>query len=137
LWERRGGQCQVRLGEALILSKGEWVQALSLPDTLSKVRVGNPCRFGFKRNPIYGRELPIGVYQEEGDRERVVLIKSFRKRLREVVLVGRLDLLGEKRREKKKGKKRGKVFAEHDFFICSNHILGKLFLAFGASLRIQ
>ena len=31
------------------------------------------------------------------------------------VLVGRLDLLGEKRREKKKGKKRGKVFAEHDF----------------------
>ena len=85
LWERRGGQCQVRLGEALILSKGEWVQALSLPDTLSKVRVGNPCRFGFKRNPIYGRELPIGVYQEEGDRERVVLIKSFRKRLREIV----------------------------------------------------
>jgi len=85
LWERRGGQCQVRLGEALILSRGEWVQALSLPDTLSKVRVGNPCRFGPKRNPIYGRELPIGVYQEEGDREKVVLIKSFRKRLREVV----------------------------------------------------
>jgi superfamily II DNA/RNA helicase len=85
LWERRGGQCQVRLGEALILSKGEWVQALSLPDTLSKVRVGNPCRFGLKRNPIYGRELPIAVYQEEGGRESVVLIKSFSKRLREVV----------------------------------------------------
>ena len=31
------------------------------------------------------------------------------------LLVGRLDLLGEKRREKKKGKKRSKVFAEHEF----------------------
>jgi hypothetical protein len=85
LWERRGGQCQARLGEALVLSKGEWVQALSLHDTLSKVKVGNPCRFGLKRNPIYGRELPIAVYQNDDDRENVVLIKSFRKRLREVV----------------------------------------------------
>ena len=31
------------------------------------------------------------------------------------LLVGRLDLSGEKRREKKKGKKRSKVFAEHEF----------------------
>jgi hypothetical protein len=85
LWERRGGQCQARLREALILSKGEWVQALSLPDTLSKIRVGNPCRFGLKRTPVYGRELPVAVYQEGADRESVVLIKSFRKRLREVV----------------------------------------------------
>lgn len=88
LWERRGGKCQARLGEALVLSKGEWVQALSLHDTLSKVKVGNPCRFGPKKNPIYGRELPIAVYQEE-DREKVVLIKSFRKRLREVVAAER------------------------------------------------
>jgi len=85
LWERRSGQCQARLGEALVLSKGEWVQALSLPETLGKVRVGNPCRFGPKGNPVYGREMPIGVYQEEGGRDKVVLIKSFRKRLREVV----------------------------------------------------
>lgn len=85
LWERRGGQCQARLGEALVLSKGEWVGALSLHDTLSKVKVGNPCRFGLKRNPVYGRELPIAIYQDDEDRENVVLIKSFRKRLREVV----------------------------------------------------
>ena len=85
LWERRGGQCQARLGEALVLSKGEWVQALSLPETLSKVRVGNPCRFGLKKRPVYGRELPIAVYEEGSDGERVVLIKSFRKKLREAV----------------------------------------------------
>jgi hypothetical protein len=86
LWERRGGQCQARLGEALVLSKGEWVQALSLPETLSKVRVGNPCRFGLKKRPVYGRELPIAVYEEGSDGERVVLIKSFRKKLREAVV---------------------------------------------------
>ncbi len=85
LWERRGGQCQARLDEALVLSKGEWVRALSLPDTLSKVRVGNPCRFGPRKMPVYGRELPIAVYEEGSDRERVVLIKSFRKKLREAV----------------------------------------------------
>ena len=85
LWERRGGQCQARLEEALVLSKGEWVRALSLPDTLSKVRVGNPCRFGTRKMPVYGRELPIAVYEEGSDRERVVLIKSFRKKLREAV----------------------------------------------------
>ena len=85
LWERRGGQCQARLDEALVLSKGEWVRALSLPDTLSKVRVGNPCRFGPRKMPVYGRELPIAVYEEGSGRERVVLIKSFRKKLREIV----------------------------------------------------
>jgi hypothetical protein len=85
LWERRGGQCQARLGEALVLTKGEWVQALSLPDTLSKVRIGNPCRFGLKKMPVYGRELPVAVYQDGSDRGSVVLIKSFRKKLREVV----------------------------------------------------
>ena len=53
------------------------------------------------------------------------------------VLVGRLDLLAEKRREKKKEKNRDKGFAEHVFFIFSNHCLGKLFLAFGMRLRIH
>ena len=66
--EKRG-QCQARLEEALVLSKGEWVRALSLPDTLSKVRVGNPCRFGTRKMPVYGRELPIAVYEEGSDRE--------------------------------------------------------------------
>ena len=53
------------------------------------------------------------------------------------VLVGRRDLLAEKRREKKKEKYRDKGFAEHVFFIFSNHCLGKLFLAFGMRLRIH
>ena len=64
LWERRGGKCQAKLGEALILSKGEWAKALTLPDTLSKVRVGNPCRFGNKKDRD-GREIPIGVLESE------------------------------------------------------------------------
>lgn len=85
LWERRGGQCQARLGEALVLSKGQWVAALTLPDTLSKVRIGNPCRFGRKRDPIYGRELPLAVYEEDSNGEAVTLIKSFRRKLREAV----------------------------------------------------
>ena len=83
LWERRGGQCQAPLGEALALHKGEWVKALSLPDTLGKVKVGNPCRFGEKKNPIYGRELPLAVYEMESNGKRVTLTKSFRKTLRE------------------------------------------------------
>lgn len=85
LWERRGGQMQAKLGDALVLDRGEWVKALTLPDTLSKVQAGNPCRFGKKKNPIYGRELPLAVYDEDSDRKRVILIKSFRNKLREVV----------------------------------------------------
>ena len=38
-----------------------------------------------KKNPIYGRELPLAVYDEDSDRKRVILIKSFRNKLREVV----------------------------------------------------
>ena len=85
LWERRGGKCQAKLGEALILSKGEWVKALTLPDTLSKVRVGNPCRFGNKKDRVYGREIPIGVLESEENPQKVILIKSFRKKLRDAV----------------------------------------------------
>ena len=85
LWERRGGQSQASLGEAWILEKGEWVRALTLPETLSKVKVGNPCRFGKRKNPIYGREIPVGVYDSEDEKEKVILIKSFRKKLREAV----------------------------------------------------
>ena len=84
LWERRGGKSQTNLGDALVLSKGEWVRALALPDTLSKVRVGNPCRFGKRSDPIYGREIPLAVYQEDSNGEQVVLIKSFHKKLKEV-----------------------------------------------------
>ena len=73
------------LGEAWILEKGEWVRALTLPETLSKVKVGNPCRFGKRKNPIYGREIPVGVYDSEDEKEKVILIKSFRKKLREAV----------------------------------------------------
>ena len=85
LWERRGGKCQAKLGEALILSKGEWVKALTLPDTLSKVRVGNPCRFGNKKDRVYGQEIPIGVLESEENPQKVILIKSFRKKLRDAV----------------------------------------------------
>ena len=55
LWERRSGQLQTSLKKALALHRGEWVPALSLPDTLSKLPFGNPCRFGTKKSPTYGR----------------------------------------------------------------------------------
>ena len=86
LWERRSGQSKQKLGKALVLSKGEWVNPLTLHDTLGKVKIGNPCRFGTKKERIYGRELSIGMYQDEenGSHIKIVLIKSFRKRLREV-----------------------------------------------------
>jgi superfamily II DNA/RNA helicase len=85
LWERRGGQCQAPLGETYALHKGEWVKALTLPDTLGKVNVGNPCRFGSKKNPVYGREVPVGVYDKESEGKHVTLTKSFRKQLRQTV----------------------------------------------------
>lgn len=81
LWERRGGQMKTRLGDALVLKKGAWVKALTQPETLSKVRAGNPCRFGKRKDPVYGRELPFAVYEEDSQKSRVVLIKSFRAKL--------------------------------------------------------
>ena len=85
LWERRGGQSQALLGEAFALYRGEWVNALSLPDTLSRVRIGNPCRFGTKKNPTYGREWPVAIFEKGSDRNLVTLTKSFRKKLRDTV----------------------------------------------------
>ena len=85
LWERRGGQCQAPLGESFVIYKGEWVKALTLPDTLGKVKMGNPCRFGNKKQPIYGREVPIAVYETDSKGKRVTLTKSFRKQLRETI----------------------------------------------------
>ena len=87
LWERRSGQTKVKLSDALALSKGEWVNPLGLPDTLGKVKLGNPCRFGTKKDRVYGRELSLGMFSEDGsgNNEKIILIKSFRKRLREVV----------------------------------------------------
>ena len=85
LWERRGGQSQALLGEAFALYRGEWVNALSLPDTLSRVRIGNPCRFGTKKNPTYGREWPVGIFEKGSNRNLVTLTKSFRKKLRDTV----------------------------------------------------
>jgi len=85
LWERRGGQTKTPLGRAMVLMDSEWVPALSLADTLSKVKVGNPCRFGSRKSPTYGKEIPIAVYVEESMGEKVLLIKSFRKLLRQAV----------------------------------------------------
>lgn len=85
LWERRGGQCQAPLGEAFALHKGEWVKALTLPDTLGKVKMGNPCRFGNKKNLTYGREVPLAIVDSESMGKRVTLTKSFRKNLRETI----------------------------------------------------
>ena len=57
LWERRGGRPKPRWsGDG---SAGfQWVPALSLADTLSKVKVGNPCRFGSRKSPPMGRKFP-------------------------------------------------------------------------------
>ncbi|MDG1139122.1 MAG: DEAD/DEAH box helicase [Opitutales bacterium] len=85
LWERQGGKLQARLGDALVLHKGEWVKALSLPNTLNKVNAGNPCRFGKRSDPAYGRELPIAVYEDNSNRTQVTLIKSFRHKLNQAV----------------------------------------------------
>ena len=83
-WERRRGRTKVKLGEALVLAEGEWVHALSLFDTLAKVDAGAPCRFDTDGEPrLYGREMPVAVIDAESDGARVLLVKSFRRRLRE------------------------------------------------------
>ena len=89
LWERRGGQNKVSLNRALVLKDGEWIPALSQPNTLSKIAIGNPCRFGTRKSPTYGREIPLAVYVEESLGEKITLIKSFRKLLRQAVAVDR------------------------------------------------
>lgn len=85
LWERRGGQIKEQLRRGLVLKGEEWVPALSLPETLGKVSIGNPCRFGARKAPSYGKEVPLAVYEVESMGERVMLIKSFRKLLRQAV----------------------------------------------------
>jgi hypothetical protein len=69
------------------LSKGEWVNPLTIADTLGKLKMGNPCRFGTKVDKVYGREISLGMYgdEESGTASKVTLIKSFRKQLREVM----------------------------------------------------
>ena len=89
LWERRSGQTKECLSRAWVLQEGEWIAALSLPHTLSKITIGNPCRFGSRKSPTYGKEIPLAVYVEESIGEKVTLIKSFRKLLRQAVLVER------------------------------------------------
>jgi len=110
-WERQKGRTKARLRDALVLVDDEWLPALSLPDTLEKVRIGNPCRFGGKRNPTYGREVPVAAIDKESAYERVLLIKSFRRRLREALA----NDSAQRRRKftKKAWKRRGleKVFA--------------------------
>ena len=114
LWERRGGQLQVKLGDALVLHQGVWVSALTLPDTLSKVKAGNPCRFGKRKKPVYGRELPMAVFEEGSDRSRVVLIKSFRNKLREVTKES--DPKVKKKMARKKWKREGLEEILREFF---------------------
>jgi superfamily II DNA/RNA helicase len=89
LWERRGGQSKSSLGRALVWNQESWVPALSLPETLSKIHLGNPCRFGSKKSPSYGKEIPLAVYLDQSMGEKVTLIKSFRKQLRLAVAQGR------------------------------------------------
>ncbi len=114
LWERRSGQCQAPLGEAFVLKKGEWVKALSLPETLSKVKVGNPCRFGNKKKPIYGREWPIGLYEKTSGGKLVTLTKSFRKQLKETVSQQYPQL--KKRFSRKTWRRNGLEKVFHDLF---------------------
>jgi superfamily II DNA/RNA helicase len=89
LWERRGGQTKLSLSRALVQKDGEWIPALSQPNTLSKLALGNPCRFGTRKSPTYGREVPMAVYVEESLGEKITLIKSFRKHLRQAVAIDR------------------------------------------------
>ncbi len=84
-WERQRGRIKARLADALVLANEEWTPALSVPNTLDKVRIGNPCRFGGKNDRFYGREVPVAVIDEESGGKRVLLIKSFRRRLREMM----------------------------------------------------
>ena len=84
-WERQRGRTKARLGDALVLVDENWVPALSMPETLERGRIGNPCRYGGKRDKTYGREVPVAAIDEKSEGRRVLFIKSFRRRLREVM----------------------------------------------------
>ena len=85
LWERRSGQTKAALSRALVWKSEEWMPALSLPDTLSKVLIGTPCRFKDGKSITYGKEVPLAVYVDESMGEQATLIKSFRRLLRQAV----------------------------------------------------
>ena len=57
---KKGGNA-APLGETYALHKGEWVKALTLPNTLNKVKVGTTVLVQ-KRSGLW-QELPIGVYE--------------------------------------------------------------------------
>jgi len=58
-WEPRGELIESSLGEVLLRENERWLQALRLPRTLDRFRIGNLCRLPEKK--IYGREWPLAI----------------------------------------------------------------------------
>jgi len=81
LWERRRAPVKAALGDILIFEQEAWVPALSVARTLKVAGEGNVCLLEKGREKLYGRELPLATWSQEGDKKDVVLTKWLRRKL--------------------------------------------------------
>lgn len=90
-WERLRPRTKVRLRGALIFANERWQSALSLPQSLKTIEIGNLCRLKQGRRKIYGREVAVATLSEDPKRGEVLLVKWLLKALRERAQARRED----------------------------------------------
>lgn len=82
-WERQRPQVRARLGDSLLYWEGVWTPSLQRPEALKAVPHGNLCRLGHGKERTYGRQVPLATFPREEGRDRVTLVKSLYRALRE------------------------------------------------------
>ncbi|MDQ2867610.1 MAG: DEAD/DEAH box helicase [Verrucomicrobiota bacterium] len=64
-WQPQPTRSDVTLGDAFIRKNERWRRALTLPQTLEGVGLGNLCRL--RERAVYGRELPLATILPSGE----------------------------------------------------------------------
>lgn len=82
-WERQRPRIKAKLGASLLYKGGNWTSSLKMPESLKGVPHGNLCRLNSEGGKRYGRVVPLATFPTEKGHDRVVLVKSFHRSLRE------------------------------------------------------
>jgi hypothetical protein len=72
-WERKKSPRAIPMGRALILHKGEWKPALSIPQSLSGLKTGSLCRLKSTEPTRFGRQVPIARFGKDEKEGELVL----------------------------------------------------------------
>lgn len=83
-WERQRPRVKVRLGDSLLYREGGWAPSLKVPESLEGVPHGNLCRLNGDEEKRYGRIVPLATFPKEEGHDRVTLVKSLYRSLREL-----------------------------------------------------